>query len=69
MFSFEPKPPPTSGAITRSFASGIPVASVRVVRRMCGICVADHIVYSPWVGTGCTITPLGSIAFGISRFW
>ena len=43
--SLPPKPPPTSGAITRSLCSGTPaVAAASIIRRMCGICVADHMV-------------------------
>jgi hypothetical protein len=67
--SFDPNPPPTSGATTRSFVSGIPVVPESVTRAMCGTCVADHIVYSPVASTGCTSTLRGSIAFGISRCW
>ena len=51
--SFPPKPPPTSGAMMRNLPSGIPWESVSMVRRMCGIWVADQIViWSP--------APLGS---------
>jgi len=67
--SFEPKPPPTSGAITRSFASGMPVTPLRVTRAMCGTCVVDQSVNSPVAGIGVTNTARGSIAFGIKRFW
>ena len=35
-----PNPPPTSGAITRTFDSGTPIVTVVMVRRMCGIWVA-----------------------------
>jgi hypothetical protein len=66
--SFEPKPPPTSGVITRIFASGIPSTIWSANRRMCGICVADHSVSSP-VGPTCASAPRGSIALGISRGW
>ena len=40
--SFPPKPPPTSGAITRSLCSGMPVSSGMKTLTMCGICVADQ---------------------------
>jgi hypothetical protein len=36
-----PKPPPTSGAITRIFCSGTPVVAASRKRRMCGIWVAE----------------------------
>jgi hypothetical protein len=36
---------------------------------MCGIWVDDHMVISPVAGVGCTSTPRGSIALGISRGW
>ncbi len=39
-----PNPPPTSGAMTRSLCSGMPVTIAAITRRMCGIWVADHIV-------------------------
>ena len=42
--SLPPKPPPTSGAITRSLCSGMPVIIASITRRMCGIWVEDHIV-------------------------
>ena len=35
-----PKPPPTSGAITRILLSGTPRVTAVMVRRMCGIWVA-----------------------------
>ena len=40
--SLPPKPPPTSGAITRIFDSGTPSTAASRNRRMCGIWVADH---------------------------
>jgi hypothetical protein len=40
-FSFEPKPPPTSGATTLSLSSGMPQQSDSTKRRMCGIWVAE----------------------------
>ncbi len=39
--SFEPKPPPTSGAMTRICCSGMPHVSASISRRMCGIWVAE----------------------------
>ena len=39
--SFEPKPPPTEGAITRSFCSGTPTVMPNMILRMCGIWVAE----------------------------
>jgi hypothetical protein len=49
-FSFEPNPPPTSGAMMRSFDCGMPVAIDSPTRAMCGICVADTSVNSPAAG-------------------
>lgn len=68
-WSFEPKPPPTSGATTRSLCSGIPVTMASITRRMCGICVAEYTVYSPDAASGVTTTERGSIALGMSRCW
>ena len=67
--SFEPNPPPTAGAITRSLCSGMPVVAVSITLRMCGICVDDHTVTSPPWGCGTTATPRGSMAIGIRRCW
>ena len=66
-WSLPPKPPPTSGAITRIFDSGTPVVAASANRRMCGIWVADHIVYCSPVGS--TTTERGSMNAGISRCW
>ena len=38
--SLLPKPPPTLGATTRTWCSGIPSVSAVITFRMCGICVA-----------------------------
>ena len=65
--SLPPKPPPTSGAITRIFDSGTPVVAASANRRMCGICVEDHIVSCSPVGS--TTTERGSMNAGISRCW
>ena len=40
-FSFDPKPPPTSGATTRNLSSGTPVTRPSTKRAMCGICVDE----------------------------
>ena len=65
--SLPPKPPPTSGAITRSFDSGMPIVAASANRRMCGIWVADHMVICSPVGS--TTTERGSMNAGISRCW
>ena len=44
---FWPKPPPTSGAMTRSSASGMPSRSAMPVRIRCGICVVQVSVTRP----------------------
>ena len=42
---FEPKPPPTSGAITRSLCSGAMPTKAEITRRAtCGFCVVFHSV-------------------------
>ena len=64
-----PKPPPTSGAMTRSLSSGTPVTSDMMKRTMCGFCVVFQIVSSPVAGTYCATAPRVSIAVGIRRCW
>ena len=44
---FWPKPPPTSGAITRRSLSGMPSTSAMAVRMRCGICVVQVSVTRP----------------------
>ncbi len=66
-FSFEPKPPPTSGATIRSFCSPIPVTPDSVNRAMWGICVEEYSVYSPIDGTPIASVPRGSIGLGVIR--
>ena len=66
-FSLEPKPPPTSGAITRSLFSSMPQVPESVTFAMCGICVELHSVDSPVEGMLMARQPRGSIALGISR--
>ncbi len=65
--SLPPKPPPTSGAITRILFSGTPVVAASANLRMCGICVEDHTVICSLVGS--TTTERGSMNAGISRCW
>ena len=67
IWSLPPKPPPTSGAITRILDSGTPVVAASANRRMCGIWVADHMVICSPVGS--TTTERGSMNAGISRCW
>src|SRR5579875_3322617 len=52
-----PNPPPTSGAMTRTFCSDRPSTTHSMVRRMCGICVADHTVTASPLG--CTTVERG----------
>ena len=66
-WSLPPKPPPTSGAITRIFDSETPVVAASANRTMCGIWVDVHIVYCSPVGS--TTTERGSMNAGISRCW
>ena len=67
VWSLPPKPPPTSGAITRIFDSGTPVVAASAKRRMCGIWVADHMVICSPVGS--TTVLRGSMNAGMSRCW
>ena len=67
VWSLPPKPPPTSGAITRTFDSEIPRTAARKNRTMCGTCVAVHIVICSPVGS--TTVDRGSMKAGISRCW
>jgi hypothetical protein len=63
--NLDPKPPPTSGAITRMFCSPMPVTRASMTRSTCGIWVADQSVNSP--PTHEQTTDRGSIAAAISR--
>ena len=65
--SLPPKPPPTSGATTRTLCSGTSRVSASMVRRMCGIWVADHMVKPSPIG--CTTVERGSMKAGMSRCW
>ena len=60
MFSFEPKPPPTSGAITRKWSSAMPSMPASCRRTRCGTCVDVQSVRLP--ARYSAITPRGSIA-------
>lgn len=63
-----PKPPPTSGAITRILASEMLQQMARKVRTKCGTWVDVHIVSSPELGVAWTTTPRGSIEPGTVRW-
>ena len=65
--SLPPKPPPTSGAITRIFDSGTPVTTARKNRTKCGTWVEDHTVICSAVGS--TTVERGSMNAGTSRCW
>ena len=65
--SLEPKPPPTAGATTRTWCSGMPSVTAVISLRMCGICVAEYSVMSPPNGCGTATTARASIAIGSSR--
>ncbi len=64
-WSFDPNPPPTSGATTRSFCSGMPSTAAIRNRSTCGIWVAVQSVNSS--PTGSHTVARGSIAQGIRR--
>ena len=57
---FWPKPPPTSGAMTRSSDFGIPSASAMPVRNRCGICVEAESVTRPVAGSKAATAPRAS---------
>ena len=65
--SLPPKPPPTSGAMTRTLDSGMPIVAAIAKRRMCGTWVADHTVICSLVGS--TTVERGSMNAGTSRCW
>ena len=68
MLILQPKPPPTSGAIARTWLSPTPSMPAIIVRRMCGFCVEDQSVIAPFDGSQCATTPRGSIGLGASRW-
>jgi hypothetical protein len=51
MLILAPKPPPTSGAIARTWLSPRPVIAAIIVRRMCGFCVDDQMVIASLAGS------------------
>ena len=67
--SFDPKPPPTAGATTRTLCSGTPHVAAIITLRMWGIWVDEYTVMSPPYTPGTTATPRGSIATGMRRCW
>jgi hypothetical protein len=66
---FEPNPPPTSGAITRIFVSGMPRMKAAMRSRWTwGFCEVTQSVRSPVPGAYDATHARGSIAFGIRRW-
>ena len=65
--SLEPNPPPTSGAITRTFCSGMPTMIPRKILRKWGTWVDDHTVSCLPNGVYSATTPRVSMATGKSR--
>jgi len=66
---FEPKPPPTSGEITRSLCSGNPSTKAAMIRRCtCGFCDVTQSVTSPVPGLALARAERGSMAFGMRRW-
>ena len=64
----EPKPPPTSGAITRSLCSGAMPTKAEMTRRAtCGFCVVFQRVRPSVPASYSPIAARGSIAFGTRR--
>ena len=65
---FEPKPPPTSGAITRNLCSGaMPTKADMTSRATCGFCVVFQSVKASVPESYSPIAARGSIAFGTRR--
>ena len=64
---FCPKPPPTSGAITRRSDSGIPIRSAMIVRIACGICVAQVSVTRSLAASHAACAARGSIGKAFCR--
>ena len=65
---FEPKPPPTSGAITRSLFSGAMPTKAEMTRRAtCGFCVVFQSVRPSVPASYSPIAARGSIALGDRR--
>jgi hypothetical protein len=49
--TFAPKPPPTSGAIARTWSWPSPFIAAMSERSMWGVCVDDQIVIVPFPGS------------------
>ncbi len=65
---FEPKPPPTSGAITRSLCSGaMPMKAEITSRATCGFCEVFQSVKWSLPASYSASAARGSIAFGTRR--
>ncbi len=64
---FCPKPPPTSGAITRRSDSGKPSTSAMAVRVRCGICVVQVSVTRPVDASKAAWPPRASIGVAFCR--
>ena len=65
---FEPKPPPTSGAITRSLCSGVmPTKAEMTSRATCGFCDVFQSVRLSLPASYSASATRGSIAFGARR--
>ncbi len=69
MLILAPKPPPTSGAMARTWCWPRPFIAAIIVLRMCGFCVDDQMVIVSLPGSQCASTPRGSIAFGTRRWF
>ena len=69
MLILAPKPPPTSGAMARTWCWPRPFIAAIIVFRMCGFCVDDQMVIVSLPGSQCATTPRGSIAFGTRRWF
>src|SRR3979409_979528 len=65
---FCPKPPPTSGAITRRSASGIPISWAMIGRTACGICVEQVSATLRLVVSQAAWAPRGSSGHAVRRW-
>ncbi len=65
----EPKPPPTSGAMTRTLCSGMPSTKAHMSSRCtCGFCEVTHSVSSPVASSKRATQARGSMALATSRW-
>ena len=65
---FAPNPPPTFGAMTRTFDSSRPRIRATVFREAKGACTGSHTVSPPVSGSGIASAPFVSMGVGANRW-